>query len=120
MFARVAWSTGHSSEKNSRALWNGKRNYLTAGYHLEKNAEKTLELPGRNATIGKRTLRPYSLYLSMSASSVRARIGASGEPGAGGASNETRMREWTAGVRCRPQSAQDAMVEINRALHDLK
>lgn len=121
VLARVARLTGHSGEKIARALRNGKRNYLTAGYHLEKDAEKTMELPGRPPNHGKPTLRTDSPYLNgFAGPNSRHLLVTHGSGTPGEMYNQAHMREWTAGVRCRSQSSQDAMNEIYRALHDLK
>ncbi len=138
ILARVATMMNYAPEKIAEALHKGRRNYLTAGYHLMKdypassrgrasssgNRQSSIlnivgsgtnhgSLAVENAAAGrtKAQLELNVLYPSLRGSSSR---------GMELTDERQTTREWTAGVQLRQRNPKQAMFEIYRCLRELQ
>lgn len=130
---QVVQRTHNTREKILRALRKGRRNYLTAAYHLIKDAQQhfgearmgdgtpvysSFDGVGpyangdeRGALTSPRQRAPHYAYYGDLSGGLA--------PVAESAYGREVMRTWTAGVQCQVSSASDAMFELYRALHAL-
>ncbi len=136
ILAQVATMMNYAPEKIARALHKGRRNHLTAGYHLMKDFLSSSSGNASNSgnqqnstpnNVGSKTnygslaiedgvaerAQPDldSLYPSVHGSSSK---------GMEFAEERQITREWTAGVQLRQRNPNDAMLEMYRCLNVLQ
>lgn len=148
---QVVQRTQYPRDRIVRALRKGKRNHITAAYHLIKDSQERFadahmggsmyrtddydgDAPYPNGD-GRAVMRPIAQPptphyphdgASPSTSNhLRTHFYGDGNSGALSSGGESAygsevMRTWTAGVQCQLTSSSDAMIELYRALHELK
>eukprot|EP00171_Calliarthron_tuberculosum_P017243 IDg17243t1 len=110
---QVVQRTQYHRDRIVRALRKGKRNHITAAYHLIKDSqERSTDAHMGGAMYNNDGNHLHSFYAD----------GNSGSHSSGGESayGSEVIRTWTAGVQCQLTSSSNTMIEVYRALHALK
>lgn len=120
ILTNVATMMNYPPEKIARALHKGRRNHLTAGYHLMKDylsSKNVATSSSHNSTPNNIGMANNSNYANLAIEDVEQRRRPEGMDFAD--EGQEISREWMAGVQLKQRTPNDAMMEMYRCLNVL-